>query len=442
MCDTFVVMGARSADGSVIFGKNSDREPNEAQALEIHPAADHAAESRLKCTYIEIPQAEHTHAVLLSRPFWMWGAEMGANEHGVVIGNEAVFTRIPYQKEGGLTGMDLLRLGLERGATAAEALRVITGLLAEFGQGGNCGLTHGFYYHNSFLLADPNEAWVLETAGPHWAARRVEGFYAISNRLTIGSEFDLASDDLVKTAVEKKWCRGREDFDFARCYSDFLYTRMSAAADRRACNTALAAEQRGGVTPAGAMTMLRAHGVEGAAAYRPDTALTGSQVCMHAGFGPVRGSQSVGSLVAHLAPGRHTYWASATATPCTAVFKPVWIDSGLPDGEPPLTARFDPACRWWRHEQLHRMVIQDLPARLNIFADHRDAMEGRFAQAAGAVGADLEKRRELTAACFAEADRAEADWLKRVDGLASAVGVRFYYRSAWRGWNRAAHLPD
>ena len=48
----------------------------------------------------------------------------------------------------------------------------------------------------------------------------------------------------------------------------------------------------------------------------------------------------------------------------------------------------------------------------------------------------------LTSACFAEADQAEADWLKRVDGLASAVGVRFYYRSAWRGWNRAAHLPE
>jgi hypothetical protein len=66
----------------------------------------------------------------------------------------------------------------------------------------------------------------------------------------------------------------------------------------------------------------------------------------------------------------------------------------------------------------------------------------RFFQAAGAVGADLETRRALTAACFAEADQAEVDWLKRVDGLASAVGVRFYYRSAWRGWNRAAHLPE
>lgn len=51
--------------------------------------------------------------MILSKPGWMWGAEMGANESGVVIGNEAVWTN---DNEGDsdtsvkrLLGMDLVR---------------------------------------------------------------------------------------------------------------------------------------------------------------------------------------------------------------------------------------------------------------------------------------------------------------------------------------------
>lgn len=62
-----------------------------------------------KCTYIEIEQAPHTHAVVLSRPAWLWGAEMGANEHQVCIGNEAVWGRESSDGEEALLGMDLVR---------------------------------------------------------------------------------------------------------------------------------------------------------------------------------------------------------------------------------------------------------------------------------------------------------------------------------------------
>ena len=37
MCDTFVALGNATSDGSVIFGKNSDWEPNEAHELVLIP---------------------------------------------------------------------------------------------------------------------------------------------------------------------------------------------------------------------------------------------------------------------------------------------------------------------------------------------------------------------------------------------------------------------
>jgi secernin len=54
VCNTIVALGNVTADGATLFGKNSDREPNEAHHVVI-PAADHASGSRVKCTYIEIP---------------------------------------------------------------------------------------------------------------------------------------------------------------------------------------------------------------------------------------------------------------------------------------------------------------------------------------------------------------------------------------------------
>ena len=216
--------------GSVLFAKNSDRDPNEAQFLDWQPRASHPAGARVRCTWIEIGQVRQTHAVLLSRPFWMWGAEIGANEHGVVIGNEAVFTDQRYAKSG-LTGMDLLRLALERAASAGDAVAVITELLEQHGQGGGCGHERrGFTYHNSFIVADTAGAYVLETAGKLWAAEKVEsGGRSISNGLTI-EPFAHQHSDRLKSAVAR--CRVRQALtqDRAACAAG-VGDLMAALAD-------------------------------------------------------------------------------------------------------------------------------------------------------------------------------------------------------------------
>ncbi|CAK9024307.1 unnamed protein product [Durusdinium trenchii] len=205
----------------VVFGKNSDRPRREPQSVRRYERQRHEPGSVLKCTYIEIPQVPETHAVLLSQIDWMWGAEMGANERGVVCGNEAVWTVEDDSGPAALLGMDLLRLGLERGATAREALQVITSLLEQHGQGGACAEGDpSFTYHNSFLISDAWESWILETAGRQWVAQRwTEGSRNISNGLTIGSNFDLMSDGLLEHARERKLWDGSGDFHWARAFS-------------------------------------------------------------------------------------------------------------------------------------------------------------------------------------------------------------------------------
>ena len=181
MCDSVVVDGRLCAAGKTVFGKASDRSANEPQPIVFVPAADHAADERLKCTYIEIEQVAHTNAMILSKPSWIWGAEIGVNEHGLCIGNEAVFTKETRASEPALLGMDILRLALERADTARAAVDVIAELMEKYGQGGNCGFDKEFYYDNAYLIADKNEIWHVETAGRHlWAAKKVEGAYSIS----------------------------------------------------------------------------------------------------------------------------------------------------------------------------------------------------------------------------------------------------------------------
>jgi hypothetical protein len=385
-------------DDRVLFAKNSDRDSNEAQLLEWHPAARHAEGSSLRCTWLEVPQARETHRVLLSRPFWMWGAEMGANEHGVVIGNEAVFTNQPVQ-ERGLTGMDLLRLALERASTAEQAVAVITELLESFGQGGGCGHEdRSFTYHNSYIVADPTDAFVLETAGRRWEVERVCGTRTISNALTIEP--------------------------FASRYGIASMAQVSGAERRRAC-TAARAESVG--SAADMMALLRDHGAPGPSI--PCEELNGGMnaPCMHAG-GAVVNSQTTASWVAELAGGDARHWVTATAAPCTGLFKPVRLAEPLELGPAPGD-RADETSLWWRHERLHRGVVRDPERLLPLFASERDAIEASW----------LSDPPD-PASAFAEGDLQLARWESRVAAAGGEDQRPSWARDYWKVRNERAGL--
>lgn len=362
MCDTIVAVPPATADGAVWFGKNSDREPGEAQLVEQRSAKTYSAPAKLRCTHLEIPQAQHTFEVVLSRPFWMWGAEMGANEHGVAIGNEAVFTKLPYAKTG-LTGMDLLRLALERTSSAREALQLITELIAEHGQGGGCGYRNvKFRYHNSFLIADPQEAWVLETADKYWVAEKVKGLRTISNVLTIGKEFDLIAPGTYEFARSQGWCQSSSDFDFARCYGDAKEIHKRGGEERRACTLGQLSINANGAGLAEFMAALRDHN-----GLTPKQGTRPQMPCLHASWWPRRGAQTTGSMVSRLQANGSQHYLTGTSSPCLSVYKPVRLgqENALGDTEK----------LFWQHERLHRLVIGDYARRRAVFEEARVTLQ-------------------------------------------------------------------
>jgi dipeptidase len=418
VCDTFVALPAATSDGSVILGKNSDREPNEAHEILMLAATEQRSDT-VRATYIEIPQVPRTHAVLLAKPYWIWGAEMGVNDRGLAIGNEAVFTKAKGDKRPGLLGMDMLRLALERCESADEAVDTIAALLVAHGQAGQAGHTHKLQYDNSFLISDRREAWVLETVGRDWAAHRVDSTASISNGLTLG--------------VEQRCSAGLRGVDVAS-RSDSLYTRFSDSSARQCRTSEVLAAGAGGFRVPDAFRLLRDHGGAGAG-FTPARGLMGMTVCAHAGPGPIRGSQSTGSMVAHVTADDVTVWVTGSSAPCTSVFKPVWFDGGLPD-EPAAGRDFDAGCRWWRHEVLHRATLRNYPDRLATYADRRDSLETQFLEAAASRG----DRGVFTRECFDAADVAEDRWLADVMAV-PAVRLPRPYAWAWRRWDAAAGMP-
>ena len=330
MCDTYVSLSTWSKDESVIFGKNSDRLDSEVQLITYTPRKTYSHGEKLKCTHISIPQVTETAMIILSQPYWMWGAEMGANEHGVVIGNESVQTREPL-KEKGLLGMDLLRLGLERGKTAKEALYIMISLLEEFGQGGFHSLKQ-YNYHNSFILADPNEAYVLEAAGDWWIAEIVKDFRSISNHISIKGKGDIRREGIIQHAVEKGYCKDDNDFNFKMTFSLIPLPKEFPVTDRDGCSLHQLSSNKGKVTVPLMMEFLREHEVG---------------ICRH-----TRKDQAVGSQVSLLRknPKKSIHWFTGSTIPCLSIYKPyIFPAEGLNVLKPGPYSSIDPTWFWVKH---------------------------------------------------------------------------------------------
>lgn len=274
MCNTFAVIGRHK-----IFGKNSDRSPNEIQVIEYIKGYN-TKSKELKLTYITIPQVKKINSIIISRPTWMWGAEMGVNEYGLVIGNEAIFTRGKYKKTG-ITGMDIVRLCLERCKTAKEATSFIKTITKEYEMGGNCGYDHKFYYDNSFLIMDRKEIFVVEVSKNKCIVEK-KTVANISNCLTLKSNI---KEDII--------------------YRHFSKARKRLSTVKKYLNKNIDIKD--------AMKILRSHD--------SNNYFNGSvgSVCMHAG--KIIGDHTTNSMIVELTDKEIIIYTTMGSLPCISIFK-------------------------------------------------------------------------------------------------------------------------
>lgn len=221
-CTSLIAAKGATADGSVMVTYAADSH-NLYGELYSQPAADHPEGSVRKIVEWDtgkplgdIPEAPHTYATIGNM-----------NEHGLTIAESTWGGREELAGTGLIDYGSLIYVTLQRAKTAREALKVMTDLVKEHGYASS---------GESFSIADPDEAWVMELIGKGkagkdavWVARRVPDGYISGHAnhprihkfpLKDKSGETLYSPDVIKFARSQGYFNGKdEDFDFSKAYS-------------------------------------------------------------------------------------------------------------------------------------------------------------------------------------------------------------------------------
>jgi secernin len=418
-CNIAIASGNATVNGNILFAKNSNRGNEECQRFASFPHQKYPAGSKVKCTWLEIPQVSETYAVRGGQPYWGFGFEQGMNEYGVTIGNVASYYRHlnPKGTKDGLTGMDILRLALERSKTAAEAVQIMIDLNRKYG---NWGATHTDgtgAYNNSYAIADPNEVWILELPGRDYIAQKLpkDGVFCLNNVPYIRTNYDIISSGLIEYAKKQGWYKEGQEFDFSyyfmpgggrdssQVYSEIKMMRVLG----------LLKANYGKIDPAYLMQVLRDRREGDWAEER---------------FMPYRHyrlideieptSSTAGTMVADLRKGlpdsiANVYWMAMASTN-TSAFTPFYWGGEVPKDYAIGANVFDKTSPWWTYDLLDRMSRKNYYTFTNVIRSvWKPVEEQNFREAEmlekkvvqlEATGKKAEVAKELTAFHRAELD--------------------------------------
>jgi len=428
MCDSFVALPSATTTKTTLAAKNADCEINEAQAVLRLPRRRYPEGAMLRSTHLVIPQARETHEIIIDKSYWTWGGEIGVNEHGVAVGNEAIFSKSEEKSDGLITG-DLLRLMLERAKSCDEALQVFGDVLTAHGQGGNCELRGNSHFDSSYLVSDRSSAYVIETAGRDWVARKIEGVGAISNAMTIHADWQESCAPLKPNGDGK--------IDFQKTFEDEQRVGAVGARQRQKVAYDWLKAREGKIGLRTMADLLRQH-PEG---YDPADGEVCTNICMHAGPHPNRFWQACGAMILEAAPEGAMAWVTATSGTCVSVFKPVYFGAAMPETGPLPREIYTDGALWWKHEHLHRRAMAAFHTlSAEIRASFEQLEDDFFVEGRKLIAAPAAQKAEFMRDCWRRAgdttDRWVADLERRNFTFQHAA-----FAAMWDRFNSAAAMP-
>ncbi|MFC1481582.1 hypothetical protein ACFL6E_04995 [Candidatus Neomarinimicrobiota bacterium] len=428
MSITFILPGAATADGATYIGRNSHRPANEAWTVrDVEPVSDDNT-SHLDCRHVTLAQVRDRNGCMLAGPWWSWGGEVGSNDHGLVVAFESTLTK-EHETEPGLTGYELVRLVLERSSDVSKALDVLTWLIQSYGQGGT--IADGITGDCCFVIGDHQESWLVETAGRHWVARKIEEPQVLGPRLIIDDRHEYSSYSLVQYAQAKSIIReGSSVIDFAAAFA--------TGPRRRAYFQTLEKRLHGSLKLEGGaqqiiemMDILRTRSGDHPSQGKSD------DIALHARYR--RPAQTTGSMVMRLSAKRIEHFTTGAAAPDLAIFKPIGmgnlLDQKLDEHD---LSMYNAESYWWRQELLHRRLIVLREIDEAYFVE-RSALEIDMVQTIR--NSKSSNQQDQTGKQQKYLLEWEGQWLEKVAAQSPAPRLLRPFAHYWHRLNRLAELP-
>jgi hypothetical protein len=201
-CDMLVARGLATVAGQSLFGLNLFHTSGQRLELRHIPASYHSPDETVPTRQGKLPQVRETCAVLGAHTDVGWGLTFGVSERRVAVGVARWRSRFDAAPAG-LTGAELTRLALERSHSAQHAAEVLIGLIAHHGQ----HEPESSAPNAVFVIADPQEACVLEVAGKCWAFQEAPETRAVSDAALIRQDWRRLSPGLADQAIQSGWWR-------------------------------------------------------------------------------------------------------------------------------------------------------------------------------------------------------------------------------------------